>query len=69
MFGPQEKAILTGWRERTGTKLRRFSLWPQHYPEAPTGATMDPIKSFSAYDIPSVEALIRYLHADAGFPV
>ena len=27
------------------------------------------LKAFSAYDLPSVEALIRYFHAAAGFPV
>ena len=27
------------------------------------------LKVFSAYDLPSVEALVRYFHAAAGFPV
>ena len=27
------------------------------------------LQAFSAYDIPSVEALIRYFHAAEGFPV
>ena len=27
------------------------------------------LQSFSDYDIPSVEALIRYFHVAAGFPV
>ena len=27
------------------------------------------LQAFSAYDLPSVEALVRYFHAAAGFPV
>ena len=27
------------------------------------------LKTYSAYDLPSMEALVRYLHAAAGFPV
>ena len=32
-------------------------------------AQQSTLKAFSAYDMPSVEALIRYFHAAAGFPV
>ena len=27
------------------------------------------LETYSAYDLPSVEALIRYFHAAAGYPV
>ena len=27
------------------------------------------LQAFSAYDLPSVEALVIYFHADAGYPV
>ena len=30
---------------------------------------MDTLKTYSAYDLPSVAALIRYFHAAAGYPV
>ena len=69
MFDPQEKVILTVWFGRTGTKLWRLSIRPQQQPDAPIGATMDSLKTFSTYDIPSVETILRYLHAAAGFPV
>ena len=32
-------------------------------------AQQSTLKAFSAYDLPSVEALIRYFHAAAGFLV
>ena len=37
--------------------------------EAVPGVTTTSLKAFSAYDLPSVEALVRYLHAGAGSPV
>ena len=30
---------------------------------------MASLKAFSAYDLPSVEVLVRYLHTAAGFPI
>ena len=65
----QYKFILTGWRKRTGPKLFRFSLRPQHQPVASTVAATASLKGFSAYDLSSVEAIFRYLYADAGFLV
>ena len=32
-------------------------------------ANMATLEAYSAYDLPSVEALIRYFHAAAGYPV
>ena len=63
--------ILTGWRKPTGARLWRFSLLPKH---APTRSPSAPhqrasLTAFSAYDLPSVEALVRWYHAAAGFPV
>ena len=66
---PQDKAILTGWCERTGPKLWCFSLCTRHQPVAPTGAVTASLKSFSTYDLPNIEALVHYLYAAAGFPV
>ena len=36
---------------------------------APTNAQQSTLKALSAYGLPIVEALIRYFHAAAGFPV
>eukprot|EP00804_Cyclotella_cryptica_P000822 CCRYP_001069-RA/>CCRYP_001069-RA protein AED:0.19 eAED:0.19 QI:0/0/0/1/1/1/2/0/711 len=58
--------LLQGWREPTGAKLWRFSLLPQDHPthiSPPTPA------AFHAGDLPSVGALVHYLHAAAAFPV
>ena len=38
-------------------------------PTLPTNATRASMQTLSAYELPSVEALIRYLRSAAGFPV
>ena len=68
VIDPQDKAILTGWRKRTGPKLWRFYLRPQHQPVTPTSTATASLKAFRDYNIPSVEALVHYLHFFAGFP-
>ena len=35
----------------------------QHKPEIQTTPS-----AYSVYDLPSVEALVRYMHAESGFP-
>jgi hypothetical protein len=35
----------------------------------PDAATRSTLQAFSAYDLPSVEALLKYFHVAAGFPV
>ena len=35
----------------------------------PNSADHKNLKSYSAYDLPSIEALVRYFHAAAIFPV
>ena len=55
-----------GWRNTEGPRLWRMSLIPNeastpditNAPNAPN-AQKSTLKSFSAYDLPSVEALIR----------
>ena len=62
--------LLKVWRDTTGAKLWRFSLRPEDnpvssiQPEPPLTPT-----ALNAHDLPSVGALVRYLHAAAGFPV
>ena len=71
VYNPQQQPILSGWRETTGAKLWRISLNPDqaHLPIIPETATTSTLQAFSAYDLPSVEALVEYFHAAAGFPV
>ena len=52
--------ILQGWWELTGPKLWHFALHPAAFPPAPHDAAMTSLQAFSAYDLPSVEALICY---------
>ena len=62
--------LLKGWRDTTGAKLWIFSLRPKYnhvssiQPEPPKIPT-----ALNAHDLPSVGALVRYLHTAAGFPV
>ena len=42
---------------------------PTDMPLLPDDHKTTTLQSFSDYDLPSVEALIRYFHAAAGFPV
>ena len=62
--------LLKGWRDATGAKMWRFSLRPEYnhvssiQPEPPTIPT-----ALNAHDLPRFGALVRYLHAAAGFPV
>ena len=63
--------VLTGWRENSGPRLWRIALQPdeEHLPKMPNTAHRTTLEAYSAYDLPSVEALIRYFHAAAGYPV
>ena len=63
--------ILTGWREK-----KRACLWcialistPEELPAMPNSTDQTNLRAYSAYDLPSVEALVEYFHAMAGFPV
>ena len=62
--------LLKGWQETTGAKLWRFSLQPEDHPipSIPPSAPAPPA-ALNAHDLPSFGALVRYLHAAAGFPV
>ena len=63
--------VLTGLREHSKIRLWRIALQPveANLPTMPHTANMNTLEAYSAYDIPSVEALIRYFHAAAGYPV
>lgn len=71
VYNAQQQPIISGWRETTGPKLWQIALNPEkeNLPSIPETATRSTMQAFSAYDLPSVEALVKYFHAAAGFPV
>ena len=73
IISPTGTPVLTGWRENSGHQLWRMSLLPDEddvatYIDTP-GVSQVFLAAFSVYDLPSVEALVRYFHAAAGYPV
>ena len=68
---PQGNPLLTGWREQSGPRLWRIALQPDEttLPSMPYGSNKTTLQAYSAYDLPSFAALIRYFHASAGYPV
>eukprot|EP00804_Cyclotella_cryptica_P028661 CCRYP_008183-RA/>CCRYP_008183-RA protein AED:0.20 eAED:0.05 QI:0/0/0/0.66/1/1/6/0/1274 len=67
VFANDGSTLLQGWREQHGAKLWRFSLIPNQQ-VSPDWASQAPL-ALNARDLPSVGALVHYLHAAAGFPV
>ena len=63
--------IVTGWHEITGPRLWSMSIMPNpvNMPPLPDNHKTTTPQAFSAYDLPSVEAIIRYFHVAAGFSV
>ena len=71
IYIPTGTPIITGWCETTGPCIWCMSIMPNpvNMPLPPDYHKTTTLQSFSDYDRPSVEALIQYFHADAGFPV
>ena len=67
VFSKDSTELLHGWRETSGSKLWRFSLRPSDHPTPLADVHMGPT-ALNTHNLPSVGALIRYLHATAGFP-
>ena len=71
VFWTEVKPILTGWREKKLPILWRFALklskelLLHHTKES----RQKNITTYSAYNPPSLEALVRYMHVASGFPV
>ena len=65
------RTILTGWREEQAPYLWLIALLPDNadIPEVHQDASRVSLVLYRVYDLPSVEALVRYFHAAAGFPV
>ena len=67
----QVTAVFTGWREATGPSIWRIALQPgeSNLPSMPNNSKQATLAAYSAYDLPSVADLIKYVHAEAGYPV
>lgn len=62
--------IVEGWREPPTSGLWRMSLVPEGEAiKTRPGAKTISLETFSAYDLPLVEALMKFLHAAPGYPV
>ena len=63
IISPTGIPVLKGWREATGNRLWRMSLLPNAEKvttvEASPGVTTTSLKAYSAYNLPSVKALVR----------
>ena len=81
IYDSDNQPFLKGWRETSGASLWRISLRPDLIPDlakflpsnedtkADSQEEQATLEAFSAYDLPSVEALIIFFHAAAGYPV
>ena len=65
---PHGNPVLKGCREQSDLRLWRISLQPDEttLPSMPYGSNKTTLQEYSAYDLPSVAALIRYFYAVAG---
>ena len=54
-------SVITGWCEATGSRLWRtyLQLGESNLPSMPNGANLATLAAYSAYDLPSVAALIK----------
>ena len=69
-LSPKEEPIIQGWREENLPRLWRVALSPnKKQKETYTTTSQSRPESSNVYDLPSMEALVRYMHAAAGFPV
>ena len=69
-MSPQGKPILQGWREKKLPRLWRFALSPDEIEEKKyTTTSQTGPEANIVYDLPSVEALVLYMHTAAGFHV
>ena len=70
VLSPEGKTILQGWRENKIPRLWRFALKPNNIGIQNYTTTNQKISAAnSAYDLPSIEAIVRYMHTAAGFSV
>ena len=67
----QGTAVLTGWSESTGPRLWRIYLQPgeSDLPSIPNNTKQATLAAYSAYELPSVVALVRHFHDASGLLV
>ena len=68
VFSKDDKVLLRGWREPSSAKLWCFALRSKGHTALPADWSTGPA-ALNAHDLPSVGALVRYLHACKGLPV
>ena len=71
VFVPDSTPIFIGWHETTRAKLLLFSLLldTAQFPLTQPNTENALLSAYSAYDLPSVKALVRYLHAASVSPI
>ena len=73
IYIPTGNPIITGWSEADGPRLCRMSLMSSpediHLISSSPDIHKTSLQVFSAYELPSVEALVRYFRTAADFPV
>ena len=69
-MSPDGKPIFQGWREKKLPRLWRFALRPDKRGDRKYTTTSQKVpEAHSVYNLPSVEALVRCMHAAAGLPI
>ena len=70
IFDKKGGPVITGWRDNNGSKLWTISLLPNE-DDSPVRnqAEQTTLGVYSAYDLPYVEAFVRYFYTAAGYLV
>ena len=70
VLSPKGEPIIHGWRKDKLPHLWRFALSTgERQKRLYTTTSQKKPEANNVYDLPSMEALVRYMHAAAGFPV
>ena len=70
VLSPKGEPILQGWRENKLPRLWRVALNPdKKQKDIYITTSQNRPEASNVYDLPSMEALVRYMHAAAGFLV
>ena len=70
VLSPEGKPILQGWIEKKLPRIWRFALKLNDRGKQNYTTTNQKIPAaHSAYNLPSIEVLVRYMHAESGFTV
>ena len=69
IFDNKGEPVITGWRDNNGPKLWNISLLPNEDDSPVRNHTeQTTLGVYITYDPPSVADLVRYFHADVGYP-